>query len=724
MTQPSNHRLVTEDRIGAASGIASLDSTGRLPDGQLPADALTQAQGDLRYPQLNNLRANARNYGISCAGVLDDGPAITSALAALAPLVGTIFYQPLVFPPNALCRIATPITSDAAVGIVGAGRMAVRFLIDPSFPSGSFVLNYIQDGSSPVTLEGKVPQLQLTNFTIDGNSRSVAAGAINMVNFDRAYFSQVYVKSVKGSALKARCLRESTGEMRAWMCGEGATSPVFDFDETDATIAEGGNLNTFTGLQAAFNMGDDLRIRSPYGTTSRIWTFMGCFFHGMLETLEDYADESGNFSIGQNDVPPNRIVIDNARLVNFVGCRFHQPGRGLPKFWLSNLTAGANTYNSVAVSSSVVSYRGNVLATRSILSVDTTNDSLQVTGGPLTHRHLLSTGSRIQFTAPGTGSLPGGLSAATDYFVISVDDNNFKVATSRTNAFSNAPVDITSAGTGTLTHYDFGAVADPVADTLTITDHKLCTGARIQVATSGGSIPGGLTAATDYFAIKVDQNTIKLATTTANAISGNAIDITSAGATVYTYVQDFIGFVEEGILQWGSGNAVDSGYPPVRGYFRIEDTNTPPGTLVLGMGSNWQAGGNYPVSELASGGLQLAKIDAGLVLTRNNHALYFTYTDGTAIQCAKINSAGSFFCGPQGTATAINATYGSTGVTTVNAGTANHEGFRVAASGQISFFGHATSGQTALGVAATDLASVITLANNIRTALQANGLCA
>lgn len=50
-----------------------------------------------------------------------------------------------------------------------------------------------------------------------------------------------------------------------------------------------------------------------------------------------------------------------------------------------------------------------------------------------------------------TGTLPAGLSLATDYFVIPVATNTFRVATSLANALSGAYVDITDTGTGTHT---------------------------------------------------------------------------------------------------------------------------------------------------------------------------------------------------------------------------------------------------------------------------------
>lgn len=53
-----------------------------------------------------------------------------------------------------------------------------------------------------------------------------------------------------------------------------------------------------------------------------------------------------------------------------------------------------------------------------------------------------------------TGTLPAGLSLATDYWIIYVSDDTYKLATSLANAYAGTAVDITDAGTGTHTISD------------------------------------------------------------------------------------------------------------------------------------------------------------------------------------------------------------------------------------------------------------------------------
>lgn len=64
------------------------------------------------------------------------------------------------------------------------------------------------------------------------------------------------------------------------------------------------------------------------------------------------------------------------------------------------------------------------------------------------------------------------------------------------------------------------------SDSITKNSHGYLTGLKVALTTSG-VLPGGLSAG-NYYIIKVDANTIKLATSQALAVAGTAVDITSA----------------------------------------------------------------------------------------------------------------------------------------------------------------------------------------------------
>jgi len=82
---------------------------------------------------------------------------------------------------------------------------------------------------------------------------------------------------------------------------------------------------------------------------------------------------------------------------------------------------------------------------------------------------------------------------------------------------------------------------DTTANTLTAAAHGLTTGDRFRLRNVGGALPAStpsLAAVTDYFAIRVDANTIKVSDTNAHALAGTGIfDLTGSltGTTTVEY---------------------------------------------------------------------------------------------------------------------------------------------------------------------------------------------
>lgn len=85
---------------------------------------------------------------------------------------------------------------------------------------------------------------------------------------------------------------------------------------------------------------------------------------------------------------------------------------------------------------------------------------------------------------------------------------------------------------------------DATANTFTKVAHGIVTGALGQFTTSS-ALPTGLSTSTDYYAIKIDADTLKFATSYANAVAGTAIDISDVG----TGNQTFTATAKSGSLQ-------------------------------------------------------------------------------------------------------------------------------------------------------------------------------
>lgn len=200
----------------------------------------------------------------------------------------------------------------------------------------------------------------------------------------------------------------------------------------------------------------------------------------------------------------------------------------------------------------------------------------------------------VQFAPQGAGVLPGGLSAATNYWLLASTANAVQVLTD-----AGVPVDLTSVGSGTI-DVDGAAVNEAFVDTdvdttdneITLTGHGAITGyGPVQFALTGdaSALPAGLTVLTDYWLIRVDDDTVKVATTFANALAGTAIDITDVGTPGsggYTCIRaavndDFTSTdvtIADGVLT-AADHGKDTGYGPVR----LTTSGTLPGGLATGV---------------------------------------------------------------------------------------------------------------------------------------------
>lgn len=89
-------------------------------------------------------------------------------------------------------------------------------------------------------------------------------------------------------------------------------------------------------------------------------------------------------------------------------------------------------------------------STTNTITVNTSTFTADASTDIITHSYYgLLTGTRVQVSS--TTTLPGGLAAATNYFVVRISDTTCKLATSYANAVASSPttIDITDAGTGT-----------------------------------------------------------------------------------------------------------------------------------------------------------------------------------------------------------------------------------------------------------------------------------
>lgn len=105
-------------------------------------------------------------------------------------------------------------------------------------------------------------------------------------------------------------------------------------------------------------------------------------------------------------------------------------------------------YRVTAVTTTTAQATTNTLGQSDTFSADDTTDTCTYTSTANYPSNILL-GTRVRLTT--TGTLPGGLATATDYYVIKVTDSTFQLATSYANAVAGTEIDITTTGTGTHT---------------------------------------------------------------------------------------------------------------------------------------------------------------------------------------------------------------------------------------------------------------------------------
>jgi YbbR domain-containing protein len=174
---------------------------------------------------------------------------------------------------------------------------------------------------------------------------------------------------------------------------------------------------------------------------------------------------------------------------------------------------------------------GSGTTTVSRCDIDTTLDTYTFTSA-----HGWVTGDGPVRATTGT-TLPTGVTADTDYYIVRVSDTVVKLSDTEAHALAGTNiVDITAigAGTQTLTRSD----VDLTENGLRVDDHGMQTGDGPVRFSTGGTLPAGLLAATDYYVIRVDANHFKVSDTAAHALAGtDIVNITDIGTGTHQLVR-------------------------------------------------------------------------------------------------------------------------------------------------------------------------------------------
>jgi hypothetical protein len=180
--------------------------------------------------------------------------------------------------------------------------------------------------------------------------------------------------------------------------------------------------------------------------------------------------------------------------------------------------------------------------------IDITNNII------LYNDHNFSTGDAVTYTVEPGDIAIAPLTINTVYYIINHSVNSIKLASSYANALAGTPIDLTSVGSGIHTFTNTltfdgsnNAIVDITNNTIIVPNHSLYQGEYIQYTTNGTPITG-LVNNRSYYAIVVDNNTIKLCNSFQEATSANppAIDLTGLGVGNTHYLKTKISFASSG----------------------------------------------------------------------------------------------------------------------------------------------------------------------------------
>jgi hypothetical protein len=297
---------------------------------------------------------------------------------------------------------------------------------------------------------------------------------------------------------------------------------------------------------------------------------------------------------------------------------------------IGGLTSGS-IYYVYRVNDNIIKLATDVAATQivTLTSLGTGNHTLTLgsvvlnTGTITIPTHGFSQGELVSYDAVGQTPI-GGLTSGNPYYIIVVDGNNIRLATTLSNATAGTQVTFSSNGVGfqrilSLTRspdgtYTITSVPSSTSfvvqangyvptivktfnprrfinlqqNILYLVGHGFITGTAVAYSAGGGTAIGGLTDATTFYVIAINKDYLQLASSSTNALAGTPIGFTSfGGGTSHSLTTNQInGYVTgAGSITTSAGSTIVSGTgTALSKIFKVGDRFRifPPDTVLTG----------------------------------------------------------------------------------------------------------------------------------------------
>lgn len=376
-------------------------------------------------------------------------------------------------------------------------------------------VNTLVDGTKDVRVRSIEAASTKVAVTTGSTGNSVALDVVpGQININDLQVGQPLAVALGGTnATTASAARASLG---AAARGDNSDITSITGLTTALSIDQGGTAGT-TAQTALFNI-EGVSSAVNVGSTGQSLIVNGKSavageYRVELKSIRPGSSKASVTTVGQEivvDVNANNVLnaaSQNVNLNNFRITNLAPPisaNDAATKEYADSVAQGL-TLKEACVAASTSNFSGTYFnASGGVSAVDTGADTFTI------NNHGFSTGERVYISS--TGSIPGGVSAGVEYFVINTGVNSIQLAANSTDAAGGTQIDITSTGSGTITiahtlyllagsngALSLDGVAIAQGDRVLIKNQTTATQNGIYVATDEGAVnrPAVLTRAED-----------------------------------------------------------------------------------------------------------------------------------------------------------------------------------------------------------------------------------
>lgn len=316
---------------------------------------------------------------------------------------------------------------------------------------------------------------------------------------------------------------------------------------TALSISQGGTAGT-TAQTSLFNL-EGVSTAVNVGSTGQSLIVNGKAavageYRVELKSIRPGSSKASVTTVGQEivvDVNANNVLnaaSQNVNLNNFRITNLAPPvsaSDAATKEYADSVAQGL-TLKEACVAASTANFSGTYFNTSGTVSaVDIGANTLTI------NNHSFNTGERVYVAS--TATVPGGLSAGVEYFIINTGVNSIQLATTSANAAGGTPIDITSTGSGTITVDHTLYLLAGANGALTLDGVTIAQGDRVLIKNQTTATQNGIYVATDEGAANRPAVLTRAddANSSAELSAGSftfIVDGTTQGGIAYVQVND------------------------------------------------------------------------------------------------------------------------------------------------------------------------------------------